>query len=465
MKKIKSVFKTEGTVNGAYRVGLTVLVIGIVVLINLIFGMLPERYRKIDVSSTKIYDISDTTEEFLDELQHDVSFTILAQKEDTDDRIKTIVDKYAGLSDKISVKWVDPVLHPSAAAQYDASENMIVVECEDTGRTTLISFSDIIVFDTSSYFYTGQVQESEFDGEGQLTAAVNYVSTDISKNIYYMTGHGEQAFSGTMTSLIEKNNYRTDELNLMMDTQIPENCDLLVIYAPAKDIENIELENIRKYLKDGGDVMILLGDISSLEMPNIASLMEEYGMTEESGYLADPARCYQGNPYVIFPELSVQGKMADKIVSEMVLLADVKGMNIVTPARDTISTSEFMTSSDQAVVVSENEQKPGQYALGAVAVESTAEGEESKITVISAGSMIDPGITDGFTGLENTTLFMNVLNSHFDDVKNISVEPKSLLVEYNAVRYPGIFSLLVIFGIPAVVLVSGFIVWYKRRKA
>ena len=89
----------------------------------------------------------------------------------------------------------------------------------------------------------------------------------------------------------------------------------------------------------------------------------------------------------------------------------------------------------------------------------------SRLTVISAGSLIDPQITDTFTQLENTRLFMNAVTANFEGVQNISIEPKSLQVEYNTVQYAGLLSLLVVFGIPAVVLIGGFVIWFRRRKA
>ena len=48
-----------------YSVGLTAVVVAIVVVVNLIFGQLPEKYRSIDVSNSKIYEITDTSREFL----------------------------------------------------------------------------------------------------------------------------------------------------------------------------------------------------------------------------------------------------------------------------------------------------------------------------------------------------------------------------------------------------------------
>lgn len=465
MQKIKNVFKTTGTKNGTYSVGLTVLVIAIVVVANLIFGQIPEKYRNIDVSSTRIYDITDTSKELLKGLDHKVKFTVLAVKESTDDRIKTFLSKYTALSKDISVEWIDPVLHPSALSEYDTKENTIVVSCGDTGKSTTVSFDDMIVKDTSSYYYTGSVSESEFDGEGQLTSAVNYVVNDVNKNIYRTAGHGEAALSGSVSDLMDKNNYQVKELNLVMNAAVPDDCDLLMMYAPSKDLTEDEKTAVLDYLSKGGKMMILLGDTGSSQLPNIAAIMKEYGMEEAPGYIADTSRCYQGNYYYIFPILSVSGDMAKGMSSQMVLLTNAHGMNLVDPARDTITTTPFMSTSDSAYAVTEKDQVQGSYVLGASAVETESDSKESRLTVISAGSLIDAQITDTFTQLENTTLFMNAVSSNFEGTLNISIEPKSLAVEYNTVQHAGLFSLLVIFGIPLAILISGFVVWFRRRKA
>lgn len=491
MKKAKGnigkMFRTSGTRHGAYSVGLTVIVIAIIIVINLVAGQIPEAYRNLDVSSTKIYDISDTTTELLDSLEEDVDMTILAVKDETDDRITTFLSKYDALSDHVSMEWVDPVLHPSALTEYDASENTVVISCEATGRTTTVSFDDILVPDMYSYYYYGSESYTEFDGEGQLTSAVNYVTNDVEKTIYQTTGHGEGTLSDTITDLMDKNNYSLTELNLLMTTSIPEDCDLLFMYAPTTDLSEDEAEMIGSYLDQGGKVMILLGETNAAELPNLEGILEEYGIQSAGGYIADPQRCYQGNYYYIFPELSLSGDMADGISSEMVLLINAHGLNVIDPSRDTITTTSFMSSSDQAFDVTETTQEQGSYSLGAVAEESVSTSDDdsssddadteessdesdteelmSRLTVISAGSLIDPQITDSFTQLENTTVFMNAVTANFDGVQNLSIEAKSLGTEYNTVQYTGLFSFIVVFGIPAVILIGGFVVWFRRRKA
>ena len=151
MKNIKEIFRTAGTNHGAYSVGLTVLVIAVVIVVNLIVGQISEAYRNIDVRCTMIYEISDTTTELLDSLDKEVEMTVLAVKDETDERITTFLSKYEALSNKIRVEWIDPVLHPSALTDYNTSENTIVISCPDTDKTTTVSFGDILVMDEYSY--------------------------------------------------------------------------------------------------------------------------------------------------------------------------------------------------------------------------------------------------------------------------------------------------------------------------
>ena len=492
---LKRMFHTSGTKHGSYSVGMTVLVVAVIIVLNLVVGQIPEAYRNIDVSSTKIYDISDTSKDLLKGLDDKIDMKVLAVKDETDDRITTFISKYAALSDKIKVEWIDPVLHPSALTEYNTSQNTIYVSCEATGKSTTISFDKILVSDSSSYYYSGSSSYTSFDGEGQLSSAVNYVTSDVQKKIYTVTGHGEDSLSTTITDLMTKNNYTTEELNLLMTDSIPDDCDLLLMDGPTNDLSDDEVSLLSGYLGEGGKVMCLLGDTGLASLPKLAGLLKDYGIEGADGYIADPQRCYQNQPYYIFPVMNLSGDMADGISSQMVLLMNSRGLTTTDPARDTITTSAFMTTSEQAYAVTEEDQKQGTYDLGVVATETissdsdssddtssdsdsstdassdstssddSTESKESRLTVISAGSLIDQQITDAFSQLENTQVFMNAVTANFDGVTNLSIEAKSLTTEYNTVQHAGGFSILVVFGIPAVVLIGGFVVWFRRRKA
>lgn len=461
MQKIKQLFRSSRSKNGSYSVGMTVLVIAIIVILNLLAGQIPEKYRNLDVSSTKIYEISKTSKKLLKNLEHKVKFTVLADQAQTDERIVTFLSKYAGLSSKLSVEWIDPVLHPSALQEYEASENSIVVSCEDTQKKEIVSFQDIIVMDMASYYYTGSASEVSFDGEGQLSSAVHAVTSEEVNKIYQTSGHGEMTLSSTIQELLEKGNYTVEGVNTVMKPEIPKDCELLLIHAPSSDLTEDEKNAIEEYLKNGGDVMLLLGDTNSTELPNLASLLKTYGMEGADGYIADTKRSYQNNYYCFFPQLSVSGDLAENLESQMTLLLNAHGMQLTKPERESISVQEFMTTSDAGYAVTqESQSEAGQYVLGAVAEE-----EESRFTVISAGSLIAQQITDTFPQLENTTLFLNAVAANFEGTENLSIEAKSLTPVYNTMQYADWLSILVIFILPLGILAIGFGTWMKRRKA
>ena len=480
MNRLKEQFKKSASVNGSYSVGAIVLVLCIIVLVNMLASRLPESVRKVDVSDNKIYEITDTSKKLLKKLDQKVTLTVYAEKSSTDERIRTFLNKYQALSKNVTVKWVDPVLHPAELTKNNVSENSVVVSCKDTGKTKSLSFDDMLVSDSYSYYTTGSSSASEFDGEGQFTSAINSVTSEQTEKIYYTTGHGEATFSDSVTKLFSKNNLTTDEVNLMMTGEIPDDCDLLFMDAPSKDISDDEKTLLLNYLKKGGKVFIILGD-SEDETPNLDEVLKEYGMQEADGYIADMQRSYQGNYYYIFPEITATDDLANNLESEMVLMINAHGLITTDPARDTITTTAFMQTSDNSYAVTEDKQEEGTYTLGAVATEqitsddssdsssskdsSSEATKTSRLTVISSESMIDSQITDTYTTLENLDLFMNAVTANFDKTKNVAIKAKRLEVSNNTMQHAGIISILTIFGIPLVILIYGFMRWWKRRKA
>ena len=140
-----------------------------------------------------------------------------------------------------------------------------------------------------------------------------------------------------------------------------------------------------------------------------------------------------------------------------------------------------MQTSDNSYAVTEDKQEEGTYTLGAVATEQITSDDSSdsssskdsssdatktsRLTVISSESMIDSQITDTYTTLENLDLFMNAVTANFDKAKNVAIKAKSMEVSNNTMQHAGIISILTIFGIPLVILIYGFMRWWKRRKA
>ena len=444
MDKIKKLFQSNDSKRGSYTLTMTSIVIAIVIIFNMIVNLIPENKRQFDISSTNIYEISSKSEKIIKKVDDDVTFYVLAEKDSTDKRIKTFINKYASLSSKLHVKWIDPVLHPSALTKYGTEENNIVISCKKTNRTTTVSFDDILV--SSASYYSTSSSASSFDGDGQLTSALNYVTSDKEYKAYYTSGHGESSLSSEVTSLLTKSRISTSDLLLMTATSIPDDCDLLIIDGATSDFTKDEVKLLSSYLKKGGKIVTLLAQTNK-SMKNLYGLLKDYGLT-------------------------VSGDMASGISSNSVMMINSKGMTQSTPVRDSISTDAFMTTSSNGYAVTEKKQTQGTYVLGATSTESVkvknSKGKEvtkeSRLTVYGSNMLIDEQITSSFSSLENLTLFTNSVTACLNNADNVSISPKSLEVSYNTIAHPGPFSILVVFVIPVGLIIGGFIVWFRRRR-
>ena len=126
---------------------------------------------------------------------------------------------------------------------------------------------------------------------GQLTSAVSYVTNDVQKNIYVTEGHGEAAL-GTLTSdMLEKSGLTVNTINLLTGGGIPEDCELLMINAPASDLADDEKTMVTDYLDGGGNVLLFTG-YSDKDRPNLNAVMNAYGLNMENGLAADTKSYY-----------------------------------------------------------------------------------------------------------------------------------------------------------------------------
>ena len=455
MKREKhNLIGTKAFRKGSYSTVIMVVIIAIVIAANVMFSKLPTAARNMDVSSNNLYSIGDTTHSVLDGLKNDVEIVVIKDKESTDKRISTLLAKYADYSDHIKVTYKDPVLYPSVLTTYDTEENNIVIKCDATDKTTKVAFSDIIVTSTSYY---GSTYETSFDGEGQLTKAIDYVSNENNKLIYTISGHGESNLGKNISELISKSNFNVKSVNLLVDNGIPDDCDMLICNQPTKDLADDELKLLREYMENGGKMTVVLADTTT-KTPNFDALMADYGISKVNGYIADTERYYGQNVYQIFPNYS-SGDITGKFGSEeYTLLFGSLGLKV--EETDGVTVDEFLTTSDKgAAVVGENDYTEGKYTLAAAATK-----DESRFTVFGSASIIDDEFTSYYTNLMNLQVFMNSITSNFDDVSNISIDSISLQTTYNTIANGSGIGAIFIGIIPVALLILGFLRWFGRRK-
>ena len=88
------------------------LVVAIAVFLNLGVSALPDRYTKIDVTSQKLYTLTQTTKNLVKNLSEDVTIYVINSESSQDETLQQTLKSYAEFSDHIKLVYKDPVVFP-----------------------------------------------------------------------------------------------------------------------------------------------------------------------------------------------------------------------------------------------------------------------------------------------------------------------------------------------------------------
>lgn len=459
--------------HGTYRASMVVFACVAAVLVNLTAGKLPSQYLKYDVSDQKLFTTGDQTAEIVKGLDEDITLYLIAQQGSEDATLQELLDRYAGLSSHIKVETKDPVLYPNFVSQYTSenlSENSVLVVGQN--RSKAVDYYDIYQYSMDYSTYSSSL--SSFDGEGQITSAIAYVTAEDMPVVYTLTGHDEAELSTTVTSSIEKENIELKSLSLLTEEAVPEDAKAVIIYGAISDISEDEKNKLEAYMEQGGQIVMLLG-YTDKDTPNLDSLLGDYGIALADGLVleGDSQHHLPNYPYYLLPDIQSSAYTSD-VSSRYVLLAFAQGMTEAADISEDLTYESLLTTSAKSYsktnLESENlEQEAaditGPFDLGAVVTKTIDENVEAKLVVFSSETLLDEQVDSMVSG-GNSTLFLNVASQLVDHESTVSIEPKSMSTEYLTVPAGSaiFWGILTIILIPLLLLATGGIIWFGRRK-
>ena len=451
---------SKNTKTGLLSIAAIAVVTALAIILNVALNLAFPEGLEADLSDKKVYTVTDTSKSVLSELKEDVSIIVLSKESDlnSDKRIEKFLTNYTALSDKLSYKIIDPIQNPSALEKYGASEGDIVVLCESTGKSSKLTIKDLYSYDYSEYFTTGNITATSFDMEGQLTTAVNYVTKDAVKNIYFTSGHGESEFASSGLSDIAKlgvNVYSLENLN-----SIPENCNEIIIYGASEDISNEEAQSLEKYIDGGGNVMIFASKAQTAKTENLTSLMKKYGIVEEDGYLADMKKYYINSYFQFFVTFTKNNGITDDFTEDdKALIEYARPLKEGEVQKQGFTLNTFLETTFNTYAVTEDSQVMDTYAVGIMSEKE----DGGSLTVIGSETLVDEDVMKQYTSFKNMQIVTNAISRALD-LKNISIPAKSLEVSYNAVNNAIIIALPFMIIIPAALIIYGLVVWTKKKR-
>ena len=477
-KYIKKGINKKTLKNGSYSVVLSVIFVVIIVVVNLIVDAFPSTYTELDVSDQQLFSIGDQTKDFLKELDKDVTIYQIAQSGSEDEVVSKLLKKYEEASDHIKVETKDPVVNPKFTSEYtdeEVSSNSLIVVCED--RSKVVDYNNI--YESSIDYNTYSYTTSGFDGEGQITSAISYVTSDNLPVLYTLDGHGEKSLDSTLQEDIEKANIEIKSLNLLTEESVPEDADCLMINSPSTDISEEERDAIIEYLENGGKAMIF-SDYTEGSMDNFDAVLENYGVERVDGIVieGDAQHYAMQMPYYLLPDVSSAEAVSDFSSQGYFILAPyAQGIRKLDNVRDTLTIESLLTTSDDAYSKTDlntetlektDEDIDGPFDIGVSITEEVDDDKTTQIVYYSTANLMDSQINQMVAG-GNEQMITESLNwmCSTDEASTISIPSKSLEVSYLTVTaYDAAYWKICVMGlIPGVFLVVGFVVWLKRRKA
>lgn len=466
-----------------FSTGMIAIVVALTVVVNLIASALPETYTQIDATSQKLYSITKDTEKYLDTLKDDVTLYVMVNKNSKDDNVDRTLQKYASASKHVKVKYVDPNVSPTFASKYtdsDVTSNSIIVVCGD--RSKVIDYnSDIYEYSyDSSYNYS----VTGYDCEGQVTAAIQYVTSESTTNVYELTGHDESTLSGDFSEVFQKRFMNVGSLSLLTVDAIPEDCQAIFITAPQSDLSEDDLSKLSQYLGNGGKIYLSIDYSKWNDLTNFKKLLSDNNIETTESLLAETDRSYYyQSPFYLLP--NVENTEVSSSVAGMTQVFVPYSVGLTYTGEDDSNVTSFMTTSDTTIAKAaaniaavqsqadaaniasvQDGDTQGQYSLGIMVTNE----DGGELCVLGSTMMCTDSANQIVSG-HNATLFNGIVNAlvttddgNSDNAVVIAAKDytvSNLTVSANAMLVYGI-----LWGIfmPIALIIIGIIVWARRRK-
>jgi len=480
----KGIFSSVSTRRGTYLALVVIIAILVAVMANVLVRKLPQQFTRIDLSGTEMFTFTQQTKDICKNLTDDITLYFISNADqghsDLSKYVEQLITRYESLSKHIKVVKVDPAQNPTFVSQYTTaavSDKSVIVD--GPNRAKVVDFNDIFVYDENLYMSSGEV-DMEFMGEPAITSAISYVISDNIPILYVTKGHSEVIPDDGILEQIWSEGYTTTEVSLATLDAIPEEADCLLIDCPETDINDRELQMINEYLERGGNLFFISSYVDD-SMPNLQSLMAQFGMSPVPGMVveANTSYYYSGRTYFVMPETLYHTVTAPMYQNALrVLIRQAQGIKVdQVNSPDNVKVSELLrTSSSSYSKVYEGSVEnlttlektendiTGSFALGAVATVANSNGTESRVIWLS-GADFNSDEADAYVSGNNRDMMINSLAYLCDweqtisirssDVATVKLAPSTIqMIVWGAV-YPGIVVIIV--------LLFGAVVWLRRR--
>ena len=513
---------------GTYSFVMGVVVLAVLIVANLLVGALPSKVTRFDTSNTGLTEISDETAKFVSKMDEDVTIYWLCENGEVDEQFRLLLTRYEEAGKHVKVEVVDPLTNPTFTKKYsDSTISAFSFIVESNRRFIILDFMEMYyftnpLFEAAYQMYPQYIPQDllspmslaslesacsqygnmivymmaqqginvqdvtayntlhSFCGEAKLTAALDYVTQEYIPHAYLLTGHGDTVPDEKLAELMDSMGMNVQELNLQVAQSVPADANCLILFAPKSDLSAHEATLIKDYINAGGSLMLATSPDAVESFANIQSVTALFGLTAAPGLVEEGDTSFiSGSRFNLVPTVSTE-HAATAYVSSGNYKPQMPNSHAIIQAETLptgVTVTPLFTTSDKANRVS-------------VADTSVTLGEAGKLHVAVAATKSVPGengtaktaqltwygSTEAFTEkyaeatsggnyyfFGATASFMSA--SFISAYENIAAAPLTTqyLTGLNDGAILGI-ALVTVLVLPIGLLVTGIVIWVKRKR-
>ena len=391
----------------------------LLMIVSILISILPEGYLTADVTSNKMYTLSDYTKQVLGDNEEKVELCLVSTGSAPNESIRNLLSKYDKINKNISVRILYTDIDMDEIKAYTESPVSGSVIVRSGKRSVYLPYNSFFgysrdaeaaafyiynVYYTEEYIDCSYTEFKElyggslglYDGycyENEITQAIRYCTGDSLKTVYLMSAGEGQGFGYGLTDMIRDG--MTEIKAFPADAQsIPDDADAVMLTAYA-DISSRNREMLSDYAKNGGKILLMSSGTS--EKPELSALCEEMGIRLTGDTVFEDNENYRFGEYsaLVIPDVNDEesGEKLSQAGASVVMLG-ATSVKISEDLPDGVEVQPILVTSPEAYTKSdisngfefnEEQDKRGIHNLAVRAVNSAG----GTLTVVSSAVYIN----------------------------------------------------------------------------
>lgn len=475
-----------------------ILLLAVLIAVNVVVGQLPQTLVKPDVTGKETFGVSGKTLDWLGTLDEDVTLYLICNggRSMADGDLLAFLSRYEDTSRHVEVQVIDSSSDTAFIEAHGGvwpSELSVIVE--SAARYKIIDNTELYFY----YFYdssyggmrmtpmeyaamldtfskndtTGESlalfmknTTPYFDGESCVTNAINYVTLDRVATVYTLTGNGTTALDAGLTEYLSDASF--DVLSLSSLTQIPTDCDVLLMNAPTVDLTQEETTALSAYLASGGK-LFLTTMFSATDLPKLASVLGAYGLgfSNHIGVLCEGNTNYlleASAPLLFAAHMNANHRFSSELDGTFVVYG---AHSIALTETEGVALTPWLTTSAVGYLVDPTTGKQldapkTTYTAGAI-----AEKGDTQLVWISSSASFLSWVNTNYATNGNFDLFLQALN-HLSGVTSDSIAVEARVMETSTLSVSAtqfiVLGVILVLILPITAAAIGIGIWYVRKK-